>query len=119
MLSYDPAHEEGDLYLFDASGRALAKNQLLEDIPRLVTESGDVIVVADFYESIYNITPAHTDEIHSAIIENPDIEVITPMGGERRKASAIVIGDVLKLKAQKSFFPMFFGASPKKDVDRK
>jgi hypothetical protein len=107
MLSYDPSHEDGSLYLFDLSGREAAKNQLLTDIPKLISGSGDVIAVGDFYESIYNTTPAHTDDVHSAIIENPDVEVITPAGGERRKANTIAIGDMLKLKPQTSFYPMF------------
>lgn len=114
MLAYDPSHDDGSLYLFDLSGREKAKNQLLEDIPRLISESGDVIGVGDFYEGIYNATPAHTDDVHSAIIENPDVEVITPAGGERRKANTIAVGDVLKLKTQKSFFPMFLSASQRK-----
>lgn len=108
MLSYDPTHHDGTLYLFDEPGRESAKNQLLEDIPRLISESGDVMGVGDFYESIYNITPAHADDVHSAIIGNPDLEVITSAGGERRKANTIT---VLKLKTQRSFFPMFLNAS--------
>jgi len=108
MLSYNPAHNDGRLYLFDTTGRDRARSQLLEDIPRLVSDSGDAIGVADFYSSIYNKTPAHTDDIHSAIIDNPDIEVITPKGGERRKANTISVDDILKLKGQKSFFPIFF-----------
>ncbi|MBB4039817.1 three-Cys-motif partner protein [Microvirga flocculans] len=111
MLSYDPSHDDGRLYLFDVSGRSAAKTQLLEDIPRLVMESGDVMSVEDFYRSIYNITPAHTDDVHSAIIENPDIEVITPAGGERRKANTIPPADVIKIKTQRSFFPVFLSAS--------
>lgn len=111
MLSYDPSHEGGSLYLFDMSGRESARTQLLGDIPRLISESGDVIGVGEFYEGIYNATPAHTDDVHRAIIENPDIEVITPAGGERRSANTIGVGDVLKLKRQRSFFPMFFEAS--------
>jgi three-Cys-motif partner protein len=114
MLSYDPGHDGGALYLFDLSGRETARTQLLADIPRLISESGDVIGVGDFYESIYNATPAHTDDVHRAIIENPDIAVITPGGGERRSANAIGIGDMLKLKRQKSFFPMFLEASSKR-----
>lgn len=110
MLSYDPRHDEGMLYLFDVSGRASAKDQLLGDIPRLITESGDAMSVMDFYESIYNVTPAHTDDVHAAIIENPDLEVITPIGGERRKANAIGVNDVIKVKTQRSFFPMFLNA---------
>ncbi|MGP0057901.1 MAG: three-Cys-motif partner protein TcmP [Beijerinckiaceae bacterium] len=107
MLSYDPDHDGGTLYLFDEPGRHTAKRQLIDDIPRLISESGDVIGVSEFYESIYNITPAHTDDVHAAIIDNPDIEVITPAGGERRRANTIGINDVLKLRVQKSFFPMF------------
>lgn len=113
MLSYDPSHEDGTLYLFDLSGREAAKTQLLTDIPKLISGSGDVIAVGDFYESIYNTTPAHTDDVHSAIIENPDVEVITPAGGERRKANTIAIGDMLKLKPQTSFYPMFLRAEPR------
>lgn len=109
MLSYDPRHETGALYLFDLSGRQQALGQLLEDIPRLVSESGDAIPVHDFYESIYNSTPAHADDVHQAIIDNPDVEVLTPGGGERRKANTIAVGDILRLKNQTSFFPMFLG----------
>lgn len=113
MLSYDPAQNGGTLYLFDEAGRHTAKGQLLADIPRLISESGDVIGVGDFYESIYNITPAHTDDVHAAIIESPDIEVITPGGGERRKANTIGVNDLLKLRVQRSFFPMFLRARDK------
>ena len=111
MLAYDPSHEDGSLYLFDVSGRESARTQLLADIPRLISESGDVIGIGDFYESIYNATPAHTDDVHQAIIENPDVEVITPAGGERRSVNTIAVGDILKLKPQKSFFPMFLDAA--------
>ncbi len=114
MLSYDPSHADGALYLFDLSGREGARTQLLTDIPRLISEAGDVIRVGEFYEGIYNATPAHTDDVHQAIINNPDVQVITPAGGERRSAKAIDAGDVLKLKDQKSFFPMFFDAAKKR-----
>lgn len=113
MLSYDPSHEDGALYLFDLSGRERARTQLLTDIPRLISEAGDVIRVSEFYEGIYNATPAHTDDVHQTIIDNPDVQVITPAGGERRSAKAIEVSDVLKLKDQKSFFPMFFDAAKK------
>ena len=110
MLYYDPSHEKGTLYLFDEKGRECAKDQLLGDIPRLVTDAGDVISVMEFYEGIYNATPAHADDIHAAVIENPDLEVITPAGGKRRKANTIGRGDIIKLKRQRSFFPMFLNA---------
>lgn len=111
MLSYDPQQDKGELYLFDVSGRKSAHNQLLDDIPRLISESGDIMGVNDFYESVYNATPSHSDDIHQAIIDNPDIQVITGEGGERRKAHTISPSDILKLKDQKSFFPMFLDAS--------
>lgn len=114
MLSYDPKHE-GKLYLFDINSRAAAQQELLEDIPRLVMESGDAMTVLNFYESIYNITPAHADDVHAAIMENPDLEVITPAGGERRKANMISIDDVVKVKTQRSLFPMFLNAGIRRD----
>lgn len=113
MLSYDLRHENGMLYLFNDEGREAAKNQLLGDIPCLLAESGDAMPVKEFYEGIYNITPAHTDDIHAAIIENPDLEIITPAGGERRKANTISVDDTITLKRQASFFPMFLQAGVK------
>ncbi|MDX3972383.1 MAG: three-Cys-motif partner protein TcmP [Bradyrhizobium sp.] len=107
MLAYDPQDEGNRLYLFDMSGRVEAKEQLFDDIPRLVSEFGDTVGVGDFYGSIYNATPAHMDDIHSAIIDNPDIEVITEQGGERRAANTIKPADTIRLKRQRSFFPLF------------
>ena len=106
MLSYDPRHDDGKLYLFSEMDRIRAKNQLLDDIPRLVAESGDVMPVAEFYSRIYNATPAHADDINAAIIDSPDLEVITPLGGGRRKANTIDINDEIKLKNQKNFFSL-------------
>lgn len=107
MLSYDPRHDSGSLYLFDASGREGAREQLMIDIPRLISGTGDTVGVGDFYENIYNSTPAHSDDIHRAIIDNPEVEVITPAGGERRSFSTIRVDDILRLKRQTTFFPMF------------
>ncbi|WP_247552610.1 hypothetical protein [Bradyrhizobium sp. 138] len=108
MLSYDPSEADSMLYVFDAAGRAEAKKQLHDDIPRLITNYGDAIPVGEFYASIYNATPAHMLDINLAIIENPDLEVITEQGGgERRKANTITTSDILRLKQQRSFFPIF------------
>ncbi|MBY0510468.1 MAG: three-Cys-motif partner protein TcmP [Rhodospirillaceae bacterium] len=110
MLAYDPS-QEGALYLFDVDGRNDAKKQLLNDIPHLLEEAGDAIGVRDFYESTYNATPSHKDDIHAAIIENPDIEVVTPTGGLRRKANTIDVEDILRLKHQRSF-PLYIPSKP-------
>lgn len=109
MLCFDPSHDDNQLYLFDDSGREGARDQLTGDIPRLVTEFGDAIGVGEFYQTIYNMTPAHMDDIHEAMIDSPDLEIITEAGGERRKAKTIRPGDTLRLKRQRSFFPMFLG----------
>ena len=109
MLVFDPKEGEGALYLFDQSGREAAQRQLLEDIPRIVTEFGDAVGVGQFYGSIYNMTPAHMDDIHAAMIENSDLEVVTEVGGERRRPNTIRIDDTLRIKRQRTFFPIFLG----------
>lgn len=106
MLSYDPQNE-GKLYLFDGDSRESAKEALYDDIPRFVAESGDTLVMQDFYAAAYSETPAHSDDIHEMIIDNPDMEVITESGGQRRKPSTIKAGDTLKLKSQRSMIFMF------------
>jgi hypothetical protein len=106
MLSYDPTHE-GQLYLFDSNSRNHAKKDLYDDIPRLISAHGDALTVSDFYMAAYNETPAHSDDIHEMIIENPDVEVVTPQGGERRSSKTIQLDDVLKIRTQKSMLPIF------------
>lgn len=106
MLTYN-ANDDGSLYLFDVTGRAKARDELSEDIPRLVTEFGDAVGVLEFYETIYKMTPSHMDDIHAAIMINPDMEVITESGGIRRTANNISSSDVLRMSRQRSLFPMF------------
>jgi len=113
MLSYDP-QDEGKLYLFNSDSRELAKEALYDDIPRFVAESGDTLSMNDFYTAAYSETPAHSDDIHEMIIENPDMEVITESGGQRKQANTIKAGDTLKLKSQKSMFFMFSDPSDRK-----
>jgi three-Cys-motif partner protein len=100
MLAYSPSHEDGSLYLFNETAREAAKAQLLVDIPRMISEFGDTLSVSDFYLEAYNETPAHSDDIHAAILDNPDLEVITPAGGERRRSHTISLEDTIRLKRQ-------------------
>jgi three-Cys-motif partner protein len=109
MLAYDPSEAGSMLYVFDEPGRAEARKQLYDDIPRLITSYGDAIGIGDFYANIYNATPAHMLDIHSVMIENPDLQVITEDGGERRKSTTIRASDTLRMKQQRSFFPIFLG----------
>lgn len=106
MLTYNPEHE-GKLYLFTEGGREDARNQLMQDIPARVSLSGDILPVQLFREGIYNETPAHSDDVNFALVENPDLEVITPRGGKRRAAGQIKADDLIKLKPQPSFFPLW------------
>ncbi len=100
MLSYKPDPEHGSLYLFDPNGRNEAKEQLLEDIPRLISKGGDATSVLEFYSNIYNDTPAHSNDIHSALIDNRDVEVLTPKGQPRRSINTIRKNDIIRLKPQ-------------------
>lgn len=99
MLSYNPA-SEGTLYLFEQDDRVVARNELMEDIPRVIARAGDTMTVLEFYETVYNLTPAHNDDINTAIIDNPDLEVATETGGERRRAHTIHVTDTIRLKSQ-------------------
>lgn len=111
MLHYNP-DQEGKLYLFDNDGRLVARDQLLQDIPRVISESGDAMPVGEFYEAAYSETPAHKDDIHAAMLSSEDLEIATPNGGVRRSANTIEVGDIIRLKNQRSFFQMF-SATPK------
>jgi hypothetical protein len=110
MLSFDPDHDGDKLYLFEDADRDRAKQQLMEDIPRLVTEFGDAVNVGQFYGSIYNMTPSHTQDILAAMIDNPDLEVLTESGNQRRKPNTITPTDALRMKQQITFFPMFLNS---------
>lgn len=113
MLSYNDSDPSTGLYLFEEADRGRARDQLHDDIPRLVNEYGDAIRVSDFYRGVYNMTPAHTDDIHASVMMNTDLEVITEAGGARRSTNTITPNDVLRLKPQRSFFPMFLDPDPK------
>ncbi|WP_169544591.1 three-Cys-motif partner protein TcmP [Sneathiella aquimaris] len=105
MLSYDPS-KEGQLFLFNQSARDSSKEELYDDIPRVISDAGDVLSIEDFYKTAYSETAAHSDDIHEMMIENPDVEVLTEAGRERRKPNTIKPTDTLKLKGQTSFYSL-------------
>ncbi len=106
MLAYDVRDRSGQIDLFDNDSRKRAREQLPDDIARLVAASGDTLPMEEFYRRTYNETGAHSEDIHQAMINHPDLSVITDNGGERRSSSAIRIDDTLKLKAQRSLFTL-------------
>lgn len=103
MLSYDPRHELGVLSLFDEDARSLSREQLPDDIANLISESGDNMQVSDFYRAAYSQTPAHSDDIHSAIFDSGDLKVLTAKGKERRRAHTISRDDTIQLNVQRMF----------------
>ena len=102
MLSYN-CLDEVQMCMFDDNARAATRTALMEDIPALVADSGNAMSLMDFYASVYNETPAHSDDIHDAMIECPDVEVITETGGVRRSGKAIKPTDIVKLQSQLRF----------------
>jgi hypothetical protein len=103
LLAYDPADEQR-LFLFDTASREQSISELHTDIPDLVAKNGDSMIVSDFLDQVYSQTPAHGDDIRKVIIENDDLEVITPNKGSRQKPNQIKSDDVIRLKAQHSFW---------------
>ena len=104
MLSYTPG-DDVQLYLFNSDSREVAKKELYEDIPRMISESGDTLEMDEFYKLAYNETAAHSDDIHEMMILNPDVEVLTGSeGGMRRKANTIKVTDRLRLNKQQNLF---------------
>lgn len=106
MLSFG-SRDEGQLYLFDDPGRALARDQLMSDIPGMINRSGDVLQVQDFRDNIYNETAAHSDDINQVLIESAELDVVTSRGHPRRASGQIRGDDLIKLKPQTSFFPLW------------
>lgn len=104
MLRYSSV-EETSLYLFDQESRENARDQLLGDVPQFLTDSvkDQTLSVEDFYERTYNQTPAHSDDVNSALINSHEIEVVTSHGGKRRKAQMIRKSDFIRLAPQRTF----------------
>lgn len=91
-------------YFFSDVDRQKERELLTEDLSRVVSENSGAISVNEFYREVYNNTPASSSEIRAAMINSPDLEVITEQNRARRSASQISAKDVLRLKSQRSLF---------------
>lgn len=111
MLSYDPSFDGSFLYLFDEAQRIDAKNQLMVDIPKRLSELGRQQKVGDFLESIYNETPAHHEDILTTFIDSPELTVLTDKSKPRRAASQITLNDHIELNDQRVFHEVIFHKS--------
>ena len=105
MLLYDPRNEGQD-YLFSNDDRQRARDELYNDIPKVISEFGDAISVSEFIRSISNETPSHSMDILQVISDNPDLTVLTDNGRERRSPNGIRPTDTLILNPQQSLFLM-------------
>ena len=104
MLSVNP-RDENQTYFFGEQDRKNSINALHKDIPEMIALHGNAMNIRDFFEIIYNDTPAHSDNINEVLIKNDNLEVITKNGRSRRTAKRIdPITDTVRLKKQPSFF---------------
>lgn len=96
MLFYDPSFDNSQLYLFTESDRYQSSDQLMVDVPKLLSDKHQGCLQVDkFYEEVYNMTPAHSDDLATTLISSPEIEVKTKNGGTRRSASQIDPSDTI------------------------
>lgn len=102
MLTYDP-RTEGQYYLFAEEDRKKAREALYYDVANIVSEFGNAVPVSEFIRSVSNETPCHSHDLGQAMIDNPDISVVTENGRERRSHKGIRPTDTLILKPQRSF----------------
>ena len=93
---------ENQLYLFNEDSKQQSLKELYDDIPRYIS-SNDSMPMQDFYNGIYNNTPASKEIIDKAIMLNPDLEIVTEKNKLRRSEKTIKRKDNIRLKPQKSF----------------
>ena len=99
MLSHNPNDERYSLpFTFNESARRSSREQLYEDVVRSVCDYEGEVDVSRFLLDAYKSTPAHSDDIKTALIENPELEVVTHNGGTRRTHNNIDSTDIIKLK---------------------
>lgn len=102
MLEYDADFSDTE-YLFREVDRDRALEQLIHDIPSSVAEFGSGVSVDEFVKSICNETPAHSEDILKALVENPELRVITDKGKPRRSIGGVKSTDHLEIELQRSF----------------
>ncbi len=106
MLEYTPEEKNVGLFNFSKDStemRTKSKEELRFDIPEFMSKFRDGMSVGDFRNAIYNDTPAHSDDINSVLIENPDIALLTHNKHPRRSENSIMNTDFIMPNKQKSF----------------
>jgi three-Cys-motif partner protein len=92
-------------YLFGNDDVKRGREELFESLPQLLArpEFNDGISFNDFMHKTYNETPLVSDVIKHTLVNHDDIEIHTPVGGNRSSAKRIKTGDIIKLKKQTRF----------------
>jgi len=101
LLAYHTKND-GISYLFGSEDREKAGEVLQRDAYNLLCKNNEAMEISQFLQSAYRNSLNHSEDIKAALIENPEIEIITTQGGERRKQ--LKKDDIIRLKPQKSFF---------------
>ena len=113
MLWHRPWCGEGALHLFGDDDRKRSRDQLPDDIERVVRDCGDAVMMDDFLRIAYGATPAHSDDIVGAIMESPRLEAVAPSGHPRRMSGEVSLADTLHMAAPPMvFYPMKADAIP-------
>lgn len=103
MLAYEDGRHSTGLFLFDDLSREASVKELQEDIPRFISHVGNAMNVGEFRHKIYNITPAHSDDIDQTIIEHPEVNFYSEAGNKRRRKESIKDSDTIVLESQLYF----------------
>ena len=117
MFSHNPKDKhQGALFEFDEWARNSSREQLCEDVVRFMCDYKDETVDAEtFLMHAFKETPALSDDIKTALIDSPDINIITKNGGSRRTHKGIHPTDIIKKNPQARFYlPIAPYGTPKK-----
>lgn len=108
-LGYDARLDIGKrMFCFEESDRENMNKELLEELPRQIFSltGGGPITLVELLHAIGNRTAATNLDVTGRLqilSEQREIEVIKPLGGQKRPGAAIKDGDQLRLSRQQSF----------------
>ena len=105
MLGYDPnnAPAGSQAYLFDDKALDRALYQMQGDLPPLVYAYGEGVQLWKFFASTANDAPVDADVLKQAVISLAEIgaiEILTPLGGEKRSVTSLKLDDIIRVPRQ-------------------
>lgn len=112
-LGYSPRYDAAPMgqgcfgFCFDNPAKTASIDALSEQLPHIIYAHEDGMSFRELYATTCNSSPADSDKYKQALerlVETKDIEIITPTGGQRRKASTIGDQDLLVPSRQIGLF---------------